>query len=240
MIKLLKKKDEEFNLNKFIKKAKKYDAFESKRYEELVEYLKTVSRPVEQCRFDLKLIVISDTHGDLAFGDRFKAFMESISVYDLCIILGDIYAYELDKICEIIPPEKIIALRGNHDKFDVYDKHKIVNINGKIHSVKGIKIAGIEGSNRYKNEDAPLYTHYESLLLAYKMPQDADVLITHDLMFTESQYDKAHEGMVGITYYVMKNRIKYHIHGHIHKSYKKQYSNNVIEKSVYGCEYIEL
>ena len=233
----IKKKD---YAKKFIRKAKSLDVFESKEYEKLVEYLKGNSKPVEQGKLGLKLIVISDTHGDLAYGDRFKLFMDKITQYDLCIILGDIYVYELDKICEIIPPEKIIALRGNHDRLDVYDKHKITNINGKVCSVKGIKIAGIEGSNRYKNEEAPLYTHYESLYLACKMKQGADLLITHDIPFVESKYDKAHEGMTGITYYIYRNGVKAHIHGHIHKSYRNSYDNGTKEISVYGCEYIEV
>lgn len=233
----IKKKD---YVEKFVKKARNFDEFESKEYEKLVGYLKNDSKVVEQCHQGLKLVVISDTHGDLAFGDRFKVFMDKITEYDICLILGDIYVYELDKICEIIPPEKILAIRGNHDRFDIYDKHRITNINGKVYSVKGIKIAGIEGSNRYKNEEAPLYTHYESLYLACKMKQEADLLITHDIPFMESKYDKAHEGMVGITYYIYKNGVKVHIHGHIHKSYRTSYDNGTNEISVYGCEYVEI
>ena len=233
----IKKRD---YIEDFLRKAKKFDAFESKKYEEFVKALKKSATPVEQHQFGLRLIVISDTHGDLAFDDRFRVFMNNHAEYDLCIILGDIYVYELDKICEIVPKEKIVALRGNHDRFDVYEKHGIKNINGKIHNIKGTKIAGIEGSNKYKNEESPLYTHYESLYFAHKISQKADILITHDVPFAESKYDRAHEGMVGITYYIYKNGVKTHIHGHIHKSYCTSYDNGTNEISVYGCEYVEI
>lgn len=215
----------EFNFKRFMKKARKYDQFESEGFEELVAYCKQNSEKVIPQRFGLKIVVISDSHGDLAFDDSFADFMNGIPKYDFVVILGDIYCYELDKIKKIVPADKIIALRGNHDNFDVYDKYGIQNINGKIFTYKGIRFAGIEGSFKYKKEDFPSYTHYESLLLAFKMHQQADILITHDCAFMESKYDIAHSGLASIIYYIYKNRVQRHIHGHIHKSYKKKYSN---------------
>ncbi|MBP3359746.1 MAG: metallophosphoesterase family protein [Clostridia bacterium] len=237
-MKFFRKKDS--TVVDFLKKARKFDSFESAKYEEIISYLMENCSLVEAKKLGLKLAVISDTHGDLAFGEKFRKFMLNIEEYDLCIVLGDVSTYELDKITELVPINKIIALRGNHDRFDVYHKHGITNINGKVYTCKGIRIAGIEGSNRYKNEKYPLYTHYESLKLAYDMPQKADILISHDCIFTESKYDKAHEGMAGLSYYVYKNNVMYHIHGHIHKSYRSNYPNGTEEISVYGCEYIEI
>ena len=54
-------------VGKFMRKAKDFGLFESKEYEKLVEYLKGNSKSVKQGQLGLKLIVISDTHGDLAF-----------------------------------------------------------------------------------------------------------------------------------------------------------------------------
>jgi len=233
-------KKTEFNFNKFMKKAKKYGQFESESYEDLVRHFESSATKVVNKRLGLKLVVISDTHGDLAFDNRFAKFMDSVQEYDLVVILGDIYVYELNKIVDIIPNEKIIALRGNHDSYDIYEKFGIRNINGQKFTYNGIDFVGIEGSFKYKKADFPSYTHYESLQLATMMPQKADVLLTHDCMFTESKYDIAHSGLAGITYYVLNNAVQWHIHGHIHKSYKKNYLNGTIEKSVYGCEYIEI
>lgn len=230
----------EFNFKKFMKKAKKYGQFESQGYEELVRHYESNATKVVNKKLGVKLIVISDTHGDLAFDSRFAKFMDTVQEYDLVVILGDIYVYELNKIVDIIPSEKIIALRGNHDSFDIYEKFGIRNINGQKFTYNGIDFVGIEGSFKYKKEEFPSYTHYESLQLATMMPQKADVLLTHDCMFTESKYDIAHSGLAGITYYIFNNTVQWHIHGHIHKSYQSNYSNGCVEKSVYGCEYIEI
>lgn len=234
------KTNKRFNIKKFLKKASKYDTLDSVLYEELVQYYEKKAELVTPQKLGLKLIVISDTHGDLAFDNRFAKFMDGVPEYDLVIILGDIYSYEIDKIVDIIPTERIIALRGNHDKFDIYDKYGIKNINGQVYDYNGVKFIGIEGSFKYKDASFPSYTHYESLVLATSMPQDADVLLTHDSMFRENKYDTAHIGLAGITYYLFENKTKWHIHGHIHKSYQSNYSNGCIEKSVYGCEYIEI
>lgn len=233
-------KENKFNLKSFIRKAKTYDQFETKYFEKLVSHYLDNHRSVVPDELGLKLIVISDTHGDLAFGSRFEAFMSQVSEYDLCVILGDIYGYELEKILQIVPKERIVALRGNHDSFDVYEKFGIRNINGKAFTYKGIKFVGIEGSFKYKKAEFPSYTHYESLYLASKMPQKADALLSHDCMFTESKYDMAHSGLAGITYYVYENAVQWHIHGHIHKSYQNSYINGTREKSVYGCECLEI
>lgn len=233
-------RNDSFNIKKFLKKAKKFNQFESKNFEEMVQYYESSVSQVLPKKLGLKLVVISDTHGDLAFENRFEQFMNNIPEYDLVVILGDIYCYELVQITKIIPVDKIIGLRGNHDSFDIYDKYGIKNINGHVFNYKGVKLAGIEGSFRYKKEEFPSFTHYESLKLVTSMLQEADVLLTHDCMFKESKYDIAHSGLAGITYYIFKNNLIWHIHGHIHKSYQDTYSNGTIEKSVYGCEYLEI
>lgn len=229
------------SLPKLIRKLKKCGQFELKPYEALVSYLKKNSKAANGEKLGVKLIVISDTHGDIALApERFEHFLQRAGGYDLCVILGDIMSYELDEILKRIPRDKIIALRGNHDTFDVYDKHKIRNINGKIFKYKGVSFAGIEGSFRYKNENFPSYSQAESLALARKMKGGADVLLSHDAMFSEAKYDMAHAGLSGITYYAYKNAVKYHIHGHLHKSYSGEYSNKTVEKCVHGYEIVEI
>ena len=76
----------EFEAERFIKRARRYDPFEIQKYEELYSALKDGKVTVEQRAPGLRLIVISDTHGYLAFGeDRFPAFMKKAGRYDLCV-----------------------------------------------------------------------------------------------------------------------------------------------------------
>lgn len=39
----------------------------------------------------------------------------------------------------------------------------------------------------------------------------------------------------GVTYYLYKNKISYHIHGHLHKSYRKEMLNGTKEICIYIC-----
>ena len=56
-------------LRKFLKYAKKCDPRESKYFETIAEYYARKAKKSIERELGLKLIVISDTHGDLAFGN---------------------------------------------------------------------------------------------------------------------------------------------------------------------------
>lgn len=233
------KKKPKSPIDAFMKKAKKLSPFAIDDYAELVPILEENMKKAEEKHFGKKLIVISDTHGYLDIEGAFEGFMKNVGDYDLCILLGDIYPYEIDKISEYISTEKMVALLGNHDEADLYERYGIRNINGTVFEHDGVTFAGIEGSYRYKNEDFPSYTHYESLLLSENI-EGADVLLSHDMMFTGKYRDRAHCGLCGITNYVYKNAPTYHIHGHTHKPYEAVYKNGTKEISVYHCKYIEI
>ncbi len=234
------KKKKEFSYEKFIKKAKSFGSFELEKYDELIPYLKACKKQAQPKKHGLKLIVISDTHGHFAFGeDRLPTFLKNVPEYDLCILLGDIHPHDLAQIVGLIPKSKIIAIRGNHDSFDLYEKEGIREMSGKKVSYKGLSFAGIEGSFRYKDRSFPSFTQYESLVLSESM-SPADVLISHDCVFEHSKNDVAHAGLAGITKYIYEHAPDLHIHGHIHQSYQKTYDNGTVEKSVYLCEYMEI
>ena len=229
-----------FEVGRFLTRARGFDPLEAQAYEELVSHYLAHGTRVTPKPFGLKLIVVSDTHGDLGFGNKFEEFFSGVAAYDLCLILGDLCPYELERVLTLVPKEKLLALRGNHDRPDLLDQFGIPNLNGKTVTHRGVTFAGIEGSFRYKKGEWPMYTHYESLLLASGMSKGADVLLTHDRAFLSAQYDHAHAGLAGITYYLFEHGIPLHIHGHLHKSYRKADPNGAVEQSVYGCEYIEI
>ncbi len=234
------KEDSGTDIGRFLKKAKKFSPFEIQEYRELEKTLKGSAVGVEKRPLGLRLVIISDTHGILAYGKGFEAFMKRVIEYDLCVLLGDITSAEVEVILGIVPKEKIIAVRGNHDSFDVYESYGIENISGSVYTYKGVRIAGIEGSFRYKDEDFPSFTQRESLELACSMEQGADVVISHDRVFSPDEDNLVRAGLIGITYYICKNAVQWHIHGHIHKSYEDIYCNGTAEKSVYQCEYVEI
>ncbi len=232
--------NQEFRIQKFVKEAANFDSLEIKKYEELFRLLRENQRAVVPKSLGLKLLVVSDTHGYLAFGDnRFPRFMDTVGEYDLCVLLGDILPEDMVRILDCIPKEEIIAVKGNHDSFSIYSEFGVREISGESYECKGVRFAGLDGSFRYKNEEFPSHTQYESLAISRGLPQ-ADVLLTHDIMLKDFHSDPAHSGLIGITDYIYRNRVQWHFHGHIHKSYVKQYGNGTREKSVYLCECFEI
>lgn len=188
----------------------------------------------------LKLVLVADTHGALLHDSCFAAFMQNVKEYDLCILLGDIDYCDIEKILEIVPKEKILALRGNHDTYDLKKAFGLSNLHRKSYVYKGIRFVGFEGAFKHNKSDAPTYTQEKSQRVAKRLPKRADVLLTHDGAYSVNAADKAHMGLMGIAQYIQKNDVKLHIHGHFHKSYSSAYCNGTAEKCVYMIEYLEI
>ena len=186
----------------------------------------------------LNLIVVSDTHDSLEEND-FKDYLNKHQNYDICILLGDHSTRDIEIILKYIDKTKLYGLLGNHDT-NYLKKYNIENLNGSLIEINNIKILGIEGSFKYKEETFPSFTEEESLNFLHKMPR-VDILFSHDNRFDKTKRnDPTHKGLFGITYYLYKNQISYHIHGHNHKNYETTLKNGTKEISIYMYKYIEL
>lgn len=191
-------------------------------------------------KYNVKILFITDTHDCLAYEKDTLEFIKSIKEYDACILLGDHSAKDLEEILKIVPNNKIYGVLGNHDSWDKYELHNINNINGKVVHIKGMKVAGIGGSYKYKTTNQySMYSHEESITIADSM-EEADILISHDKPFTTKQYGDAHDGLKGITKYIYKNHIPIHIHGHIHQENQEILKNGTTSICLYKVKYIEL
>lgn len=205
------------------------------------DYEKQFNKGTLADQFDgnIKLLVISDTHGDLYLNKELQNELKSIKGYDLCCILGDIHDKDYDIILNVVPTNKIVALLGNHDRFSLLDEKGLGNFNGNIIEINGIRIGGIQGSCKYKEESFPSYTHEESIQFLNNM-EKVDILISHDKPFTFDYHDPAHDGLKGITKYLYDNKVSINIHGHIHKSYLSKLKNNTQVKGVYRIELVTI
>ncbi len=224
-----KKLDKTINNN--INKGRKYE-------EELLE-------KYGNCRlyqkFNLKILFITDTHNCLAYTDKYLNYLESInsSDYDLCLLLGDLSGLDIDEIKRIVPKEKMYGIVGNHDSIDILEKNDIENINGKVIYCKNVKIAAIMGSNRYKEGNYGMQTQEESLRLAEIM-ESSDILISHDRAYIYDNNDNVHDGLKGITYYIYKNHIPIHIHGHLHEEFEETLKNGSKSIGLFQIKLLEL
>ena len=170
--------------------------------------------------FDLKMLIIADSHGCLEESD-----LPSHIDADVCFLLGDHSLQDIQIIKEKVVDIPIYGVLGNHDGFNLYDMCGIENVHGKVVEVNGVRIAGIQGSLRYKYSDMPLYTDEESVEIAENMDA-ADILISHDSpKYLHSTNDYAHSGLHGITRYCEKNNVPLNIHGHHHDNTKNVLEN---------------
>ena len=154
----------------------------------------------------IKLLIIADTHGDISYDD-----------------------YEI--ILKYVPKEKIVALLGNHDDFEVLNHYGLNDINGKTFEINGLRFGGIQGSFRYKDEKFPSFTHEESIKFLDKM-DEVDILLSHSGPYIDDSMGPVHSGLKGITYYLYKNHVPYIIHGHNHENVESYLKNGtkVIER----------
>ena len=226
-------------MNRKIRKLKPYPPDELCAFEPLVAELAEKHTPVTKKKLGMKVLAISDSHGYFAFDNRMEKLMSQHYDFDVCMLLGDIEICEMEKLMDFVRPEEMVAVRGNHDRHDIYKRFGVTDVNGNVHTIQGVRFAGMEGSFRYKNGDFPSFTQYESLALAKRMPL-CDVFMSHDAMFTRANYNIAHTGLAGITYYIYEKKPCWHIHGHMHRSCHGTYANGTKEISVYPFACFEI
>lgn len=206
----------------------------SPKYE---EYLLKQYGNADKINNSISLLVIADTHGTLD-EDKFKQYLEN-KQYNICIMLGDHYNRDIDIILRYVDKSKICGIKGNHD-YDYLSDYGIPNINGQVIEINDVKILGMEGSFKYKPVDFPSFTQEDSISFLESKPK-VDILVTHDKKFDyEKLKDPAHQGLIGITNYIFKNKIPVHIHGHIHEPYMKKMINETTEYSIFGYEIIKI
>ena len=198
-----------------------------------------------QCRtnanFGLKILFITDTHNCLAYTDKYINYLKGLNHedYDICLILGDLSGLDFDAIKAVIPNEKLYGIVGNHDSINALEVNNIKNINGQVIECKGVKIAAIMGSNRYKSGDYGMITQEECSDLANNM-DSADILVSHDKAYIFDRNDNVHDGLRGITEYIYKNHIPLHIHGHLHEEMEEILKNGTKSIGVYQIKLMEV
>lgn len=222
------------SIKKFFSNFNSVPSHFSPKYE---EYLLKKYGTADKISHSLSLLIISDTHGTLD-EEEFKRYLAS-KHYDLCIMLGDHYNRDIDIILKYVDKSKIYGIKGNHD-YDYLSDYNIPNLNGCIIEVNQVKILGMEGSFKYKPVNFPSFTQEDSITFLDNKPK-VDILVSHDKKFDYTKTkDPAHQGLVGITNYIYKNKIPIHIHGHIHEPYIKKMLNGTTEYSVFGYEIIKI
>ena len=148
---------------------------------------------------------------------------------DLIISCGDLSPRFLEFLVTLgnVP---LLYVRGNHDS--AYDKNPpggCICIENMIYNYKGLRIAGLGGSMRYR-EGPDMYTEAEMrkrarrLGLKIRYTGGIDILVTHAPVkgYGDLQ-DFPHRGFECFNKLLTKYRPLYLLHGHVHKSYGSRF-----------------
>lgn len=213
----------------FFKKSKNYEQLLLKQYGKC-----------KKINNHINILVFSDTHNSYAYNTTELENIKNLN-YDICLLLGDHSLTDIQEILKVVPLNKVYGLRGNHDKLDDLSYCKIKNLHLNPIEINGFKIAGIQGSSKYRNSPttAPIFTQEESLELA-KSLNDVDIIISHDTYYFDEVGDISHQGMKGITEAIYRNHSPIHIHGHLHSNEDRIMLNGTKSYGVYGIKIINI
>ncbi len=171
----------------------------------------------------MRILAIADEPSQRLWGDLCR---EALSGVDLILSAGDLPAKYLSFLtCFTSAP--IVYVPGNHD--DRYAKEPpegCLCADGKVVSVKGVRILGLGGSIRYRPDGVHMYTEKEmasrigSLRRQLRAAGGFDILLTHaPIRGFGDQEDFAHRGFECFGPLLDAWRPAVMVHGHVHKAY---------------------
>ena len=140
---------------------------------------------------------------------------------DLVLAAGDLPWDYLETLVSLLDaPAAYVP--GNHDPGTGSGPRGLVDVDGHVVTIGGLRIAGLGGCVRY-NEGPHQYTQDEydkraRQLLRQARDRDVDVLLTHapPLGLGDDETDPSHVGISALHGVIETLRPTWHLHGHIH------------------------
>ena len=174
----------------------------------------------------MKILAVSDVESSL-FWDFFQSsYLEDI---DLILSAGDLNANYLSFLVTM-GHAPVLYVPGNHDgNYGVKPPEGCVNIDRKLYVYNGIRILGLGGCMQY-NRGPNQYTDLKMTLDAMRLTpgillhRGFDILLTHaPARDFHDAADPAHRGFGVFNTLIDSWHPAYHIHGHIHRSYSRDF-----------------
>jgi len=198
----------------------------------------------------MKILVISDKASDYLWGPGVKEGLKGI---DLILSCGDLSPKYLSFLTTF-SSYPVLYVHGNHDgRYAETPPEGCDCIDGKLVTVKGLRILGLGGSIRYNAESPHQYTQRQMRRRAQKLwlpihkNGGFDILLTHAAAYgLDDESDWAHTGFEVFNELIDRWHPAYFIHGHSHMNYGmsnkrlKQYGQtqiiNAYERYVFEIE----
>lgn len=180
----------------------------------------------------MKILAVSDRVLDKLYSGQTRQAYADI---DLLIGCGDLPFYYLDFLTSAIDAP-LVYVRGNHDAGPQLAADGTtwrgvrggVDIHGKVVARKGVILAGLQGSMRYKAHADFMYTEAEMrrvvaqlvprlLWNRQRLGRALDILVTHSPAYgIHDRPDLPHTGFKVFLSFLRLFRPRYHLHGHVH------------------------
>jgi len=180
----------------------------------------------------MKILAVSDRVLDKLYNGQIR---QTYADVDLLVGCGDLPFYYLDFLTSAIDAP-LVYVRGNHDGGAQYAADGRtwsavrggVDIHGKVVTRRGLIIAGLQGSMRYKAHADYMYSETEMRgAIAQLVPRllwnrqrfgrALDILVTHSPPFgIHDRSDLPHTGFKVFLSFLRLFRPRYHLHGHVH------------------------
>lgn len=195
------------------------------------ELYKAINESMQKIIYDkafYKLLCVSDEEDQLLWG---QGGVNKLKQYDLIISSGDLKSEYLEYLVTI-SNKPLLYVHGNHD--EQYDKKEpcgCVCIDDTVYVHDGIKIAGLGGSIKYKNDSKYMYSEYQmskrvkKLKRKIKKAGGLDILVTHAPVAGYGDLnDFAHKGFDCFVELIEEFHPKYVFFGHVHSRYDYKYT----------------
>ena len=180
----------------------------------------------------MKLLAVTDKVVDLIYG---PSIVEKFGNVDMVLSCGDLPYYYLEFIVSMLCVP-LLYVHGNHDPPIEYSASGAQstgpggcsNVHGRLVRERGLSIAGLEGSIRYKPQGRYQYTETQMWTQALKLSpgllrnrlvtgRPLDVMLAHSPPFgIHNGRDRTHIGFRSFLWLMDRFKPRYLLHGHRH------------------------
>ena len=178
----------------------------------------------------MKVLSLSDKEVSFIYSPQVRCRFEDI---DLIIGCGDLSYYYLEYVLSVLE-KPLFFVRGNHDKVAEYSgklmrtgPHGAVDLHRKVVNYRGLLLAGVEGSLRYRPgkyqySQSDMWNYVFQLVPSFivnriKFGRYLDVFVSHAPPENiHDADDLPHRGIKAFRWVLKVFGPAYHFHGHVH------------------------
>ncbi len=178
----------------------------------------------------MKLLLVSDEESPY-FWDYYRP--GRLDGIDLILAAGDLKAEYLSFLVTM-GRAPVLYIHGNHDRtYEQFPPEGCDCIDGDLVCVKGLRILGLGGCPLYNGgphqyTEKQMRKRFRKLWWKLRRAKGFDILLTHaPARGYGDMDDPVHRGFSFFVELMEKWQPRYHVHGHIHTSYRMRQSDDL-------------